>query len=238
VKWEDGWPVIGLNGKVPETLDLPASKGLIPGIVASDEFTRHKKDPALPLVWQWNHNPDNSLWSVTERKGFLRLKTGRIDTSFVKARNTLTQRTFGPACSGSVKVDISHLKEGDFAGLCGLQRKFGQVGVKIVDGKKYIFMVSNKTETPTELENVPLIQNEIYLKIECNFRERTDVARFLYSLDGKTWTVIGGPLKMEYTLMEHFMGYRFGLFNYSTKFPGGYADFDWFRIRDEKTYRD
>ena len=238
VKWEDGWPVIGLNGKVPETLDLPASKGLIPGIVASDEFTRHKKDPALPLVWQWNHNPDNSLWSVTERKGFLRLKTGRIDTSFVKARNTLTQRTFGPACSGSVKVDISHLKEGDFAGLCALQRKFGQVGVKIVDGKKYIFMVSNKTETPTELENVPLIQNEIYLKIECNFRERTDVARFLYSLDGKTWTVIGGPLKMEYTLMEHFMGYRFGLFNYATKFPGGYADFDWFRIRDEKTYRD
>ena len=26
VKWEDGWPVLGINGKVPETLDLPASK--------------------------------------------------------------------------------------------------------------------------------------------------------------------------------------------------------------------
>lgn len=43
VKWEDGWPVLGINGKVPETLDLPASKGLIPGIVASDEFIRKKK---------------------------------------------------------------------------------------------------------------------------------------------------------------------------------------------------
>ena len=46
VQWEDGWPVLGINGKVPETLDLPASKGLIPGIVASDEFTRKKKDAA------------------------------------------------------------------------------------------------------------------------------------------------------------------------------------------------
>ena len=33
VKWEDGWPVLGENGKVPETLDLPASKGLIPNLV-------------------------------------------------------------------------------------------------------------------------------------------------------------------------------------------------------------
>ncbi|MFN7119522.1 MAG: family 43 glycosylhydrolase, partial [Saprospiraceae bacterium] len=80
VKWEDGWPILGVNGKVPETLDLPASKGLIPGIAATDEFTRKKKDPVLPLVWQWNHNPDNTLWSVNERKGYLRLKTGRVDT--------------------------------------------------------------------------------------------------------------------------------------------------------------
>jgi beta-xylosidase len=233
MKWEDGWPVIGVNGKVPETLDLPASKGLIPGIVNNDEFDRKKGEPALPLVWQWNHNPDNSLWSVSERKGFLRLKTGRIDTLFVKSRNTLTQRTFGPVSSGITKLDASNLKEGDLAGLCAFQRKFGQVGVKNIDGKKYIFMVSNKTDTPTELESVPLTQNEVYLKIECNFRDKTDVARFFYSLDGKTWTVIGGELKMEYTLMEHFMGYRFGLFNYATKDPGGFADFDYFHISDQ-----
>lgn len=71
-------------------LDLPASKGLIPGIVDNDEFIRNTGEPELPLVWQWNHNPDHSLWSVSERKGYLRLKTGRIDTLFVKSRNTLT----------------------------------------------------------------------------------------------------------------------------------------------------
>ena len=61
-------------------------------------------------------------------------------------------------------------------------------------------------------------------------QDKIDIANFYYSLDGKTWTDIGEPLKMEYTLMEHFMGYRFGLFNYATKKSGGYVDFDWFRI--------
>ena len=233
MKWEDGWPVIGMNGKVPDTLDLPSSKGLIPGIVNNDEFTRKKGEPVLPLVWQWNHNPDNSLWSVTEREGYLRLKTGRIDSLFLKSRNTLTQRTFGPVCSGTTLLDATNMKDGDFAGLTAFQRKFGQVGVKIVDGKKQVFMVSNKTDKPTELQSIPLSQNKVYLKIECDFRDKIDVARFFYSLDNKSWIQIGGELKMEYTLMEHFMGYRFGLFNYATKNTGGFADFDYFHISDQ-----
>ncbi len=233
MKWVDGWPVIGVDGKVPDTLDLPASTGLIPGIVNNDEFKRKKGEPALPLVWQWNHNPDNKLWSVTERKGFLRLKTGRTDSLFLKSRNTLTQRTFGPTCSGITLLDVSKLKDGDFAGLCALQRKFGLVGVKVQGNSKYVYMVSNKTDKPTELQSIPLSKNKIYLKIECDFRNRIDVANFFYSLDGKKWNVIGGPLKMEYTLMEHFMGYRFGLYNYSSKIPGGYADFDFFRISEK-----
>lgn len=233
VRWEDGWPMLGINGKVPETLDLPANKSLIPGIVNNDEFTRKKGEIALPLVWQWNHNPDNNLWSVTERPGYLRLKTNRIDSLFLHSRNTLTQRTFGPVCSGTTLLDVSHLKDGDFAGLCALQRKFGLVGVKKEGNDKYIYMVSNKTDKPTELQSIPVFQNNIYLKIECDFRDKIDIAYFFYSLDGKTWNNIGQPLKMEYTLMEHFMGYRFGLYNYSSKIAGGYADFDYFHISDK-----
>jgi beta-xylosidase len=229
VKWENGWPILGIDGKVPDNLDLPASKGLIPGIVASDEFNRHKGEPALPLVWQWNHNPDNKLWSVTQRKGYLRLTTGRIDTIFVTARNTLTQRTYGPECSGSTSIDISNMKEGDFAGLALLQRKFGLVGVRYNNGTKSIVMVNAQSGRPVEAQSVPLTQKTVYLKAECDFRDKTDLANFFYSLDGKTWTPIGSQLKMEYS-MPHFMGYRYGLFNYATKTPGGYVDFDWFRI--------
>jgi beta-xylosidase len=229
LKWEDGWPVIGVNGKVPDNLDLPVSEGLIPGIVASDEFNRRKGDPALPLVWQWNHNPDNNLWSVNKRKGYLRLTTGRIDTILVTAKNTLTQRTFGPQCYGSTCMDVSNMKEGDFAGLTLLQRKFGIAGVKFANGTKSIVMINAQTGKPVEVEVVPLLQKTIYLKAECDFRNKTDIANFFYSLDGKIWKPIGTPLKMEYS-MPHFMGYRFGLFNYATKSPGGYVDFDWFRI--------
>ena len=229
VTWEDGWPVLGVNGKVPETLDLPASKGLIPGIVASDEFTRKKGDPALPLVWQWNHNPDNSLWSVSERKGYLRLKTGRTDTSFVMARNTLTQRTIGPESTGATLLDASNLKPGDFAGLSLLQKNYGLVGVKAEADGKSIVMVSAGSGKAVELQRVPLKQKMVYLKAECDFKDRKDLAHFFYSLDGKAWTPIGEPLKMPYTI-PHFMGYRFGLFTYATRQTGGFADFDYFRI--------
>lgn len=234
VKWEDGWPVLGVDGKVPDTLDLPASTGLIPGIVASDEFDRKAGDPALPLVWQWNHNPDNKLWSLTERPGFLRLTTGRADPDFLAARNTLTQRTFGPECSGVTAVDVSNLKDGDFAGLALLQKNYGFVGVNADGGTNSIVMVSAESGSPGEAQRVPLGQKTVFLKADCDFTERTDKAHFFYSLDGKVWTPIGGTLKMTYTL-PHFMGYRFGLFTFATRTPGGYADFDFFHISDQIT---
>jgi beta-xylosidase len=229
VKWVDGWPVLGVDGKVPETLDLPAGKGLMPGIVASDEFTRSKREPAWPLVWQWNHNPDHTLWSLTKRKGYLRLTTGRVDTSFLLAKNTLTQRTIGPQCAGTVSMDVSNMKEGDFAGLAVLQKRYGMAGVKYTNGARSIVMISAESEKPVEMQRIPLTQNTVYFKIACDFKDRKDIAYFFYSLDGKSWIPVGSRLKMAYTIPQ-FMGYRFGLFNYAMQQPGGSVDFDYFRI--------
>lgn len=239
MKWVDGWPVLGTDGKVPLTLELLPSRGLILGIVASDEFGRQAGDRPLPLVWQWNHNPDNKLWSLKDRAGYLRLTTGRTETNFLAARNTLTQRTIGPECSGATAVDVSHLKDGDFAGLALLQRDYGLIGVKSEGGTNFVVMVSAQPSGPRErssvaqeVARVPVIGSQVFLRAECNFRNKTDKARFFYSLDGKSWTAIGAELKMSYTI-PHFMGYRFGLFNYATKEAGGYADFDFFHITDQ-----
>ena len=230
VKWEDGWPVLGKDGKLPQTINLPANKSLIPGIVNSDEFTRKTNEPALPVVWQWNHNPDNDHWSITERKGFLRIITSSVDTSFLLAKNTLTQRTIGPVCTGSTSLDVSNMKDGDVAGLCLLQKNYGFVGVKANGVTKNIVMINAGTGKPEEVQSIPLNQKNIFLKAECDFRDKNDVANFFYSFDGKEWKAIGTQLKMSYTL-PHFMGYRFGLFNYATKNAGGFVDFDWFRIK-------
>lgn len=229
VEWKDGWPVLGVDGRAPVALDLPESRGLIPGIVNSDDFNRKKGSNQLPLVWQWNHQPDAALWSLSSRKGWLRLTTGRVETSFMQAKNTLTQRTIGPVCAGAVCLDATGMKEGDFAGLALFQRKYGQVGVKVQEGKKYIVMVNGETETPVEVEKQPLEGAVVYLKAECDFTNRSDKGFFYYSLDGKEWRPIGNTLQMAYT-MPHFMGYRFALFNYATQMTGGYADFDWFKI--------
>lgn len=230
VKWENGWPILGENGKVPENLDLPANKSLIPDIVNSDEFTRNNGEKQLPLVWQWNHNPDNKLWSVTERKGYLRLKTGRIDSGFLQAKNTLTQRTFGPESSGEIVIEVSKMKDGDFAGLSLLQKDFGLVAVKAENGSKKIVMI----DVSKEIESVHLNQDKVYFKAECNFKDKADTGRFFYSLDGKKWISIGNAIKLPYTI-PHFMGYRFGLFNYATKNTGGFVDFDYFHISDKIT---
>lgn len=164
----------------------------------------------------------------------MRLTTGRVDPDFVSARNSLTQRTFGPQSSGAVALDVSHLKAGDFAGLGALQEKYGYVGVKMVAGAKSVVMVSAESGAAQEVASVPLEQPTVYLKIDCDFWNRADNATFFYSLDGKQWTPIGKPLHMVYTL-GHFMGARFALFNYATQEAGGFVDFDYFHISDKIT---
>jgi len=231
VQWEDGWPVLGIDGKAPLKLDIENVQPGIGNLVTSDEFDRRPGDP-LPLAWQWNHNPDNGYWSIGQRSGYLRLTTGRLDDDVLQARNTLTQRTFGPVSSATVRLEVNNMKDGDVAGMIALQKKYGFIGVRMEDGNRSIIMVSAESGRPETIESVPLARQAVCFRIDCDFRNRTDKAYFYFSLDGRTWTKTGSVLQMAYTL-PHFMGYRFGLFNYATQTEGGYVDFDYYRVSDE-----
>ena len=55
-------------------MDKPVKGCNAKSIISSDEFDQDK----LKLDWQWNHNPIDGAWSLTERPGYLRLKTSRI----------------------------------------------------------------------------------------------------------------------------------------------------------------
>lgn len=230
VSWEKDWPVLGIDGKVPDQLDLPPAKAWIPGIVDSDEFDRKPGEKSLPLVWQWNHNPDHRHWSLSDRKGFLRLRTGRVDSSLLQSRNMLTQRTIGPQCSASIALETAGLKTGDWAGLCLLQKNYAMLALRKDQDRKRIVLVQAETGEAEELAAIPVTAERIYFRIDCDFRNKKDTARFYYSLDEENWVELGPPMKMSYTL-PHFMGYRFGLFCISSKEAGGYADFDYFRIK-------
>jgi beta-xylosidase len=106
------------------------------------------------------------------------------------------------------------------------------VGDKNLTGRKLLDMVNTENGQAVEQERIPLSSNTVYLKAACDFRKRADTARFYYSLDGKEWTAIGTSLLMPYTL-PHFMGYRFGLYNYATSEAGGYVDFEYFNITNK-----
>ncbi|GMK37651.1 beta-xylosidase [Paenibacillus sp. CCS19] len=227
VSWEDDWPVFGIDGKVPHSFEVPLPQKEAKPLVASDSFEYAANK--LALQWQWNHNPDHALWSVTERPGYLRLTTGYTARSVEFARNTLTQRTEGPACSGVTKMEFGGMKPGDRAGLVALQHYYGTVGILAgEEGAHYVAMcVKGDDGEEVAVEKIRYEGNHIYLRIVFNFEESSDIAHFFYSADGEAWIPIGYPLRMKY-LLQHFMGYRIGLFNYATKTIGGHADFEYF----------
>ena len=196
----------------------------------------------LDLVWQWNHNPNNNNWSLTDRAGWLRLTTGSKATSILNARNTLTQRTFGPTCSGKIKMDISGMKNGDYAGLAAFSYNYGYIAVKKESAGAKLVMVdahNNQAEDadkPRVAASVDCTSDIVYLKEDFNFAGG-DKVTFYYSFDGSTWTQLGDPMQLSYEL-KHFMGSKFAIFNYATKSTGGYADFDYFRVTDKLTGTD
>ena len=241
--WVDDWPMMGVNGKVPINLEL---EGTYTGnsLAKSDDFDYGENK--LALEWQWNHNPDNKSWSVTERKGFLRLTNNNMAKHLLNARNTLTMRTEGPACSGFIKMDVSNMKPGDFAGLSAFQFNYGQIGVRVGDdGKKKIYMAKNggyggnnniDNSRDAIVKEVDLNGDEVYVKVDFKFNNvdnnfncgnNIDKANFFYSLDGSSWTKLGDEIGMPYDL-KMFTGYKFGIYSYPTKNLGGYVDIDSF----------
>ena len=239
VTWQDGWPMMGVNGKAPLKLELPCTgKGTD---LAGDDYFDYSTNDLAP-EWQWNHNPDNSAWSVTEREGWLRLKNKTIASHLLNARNTLTMRTEGPACSSCIKLDASNMKAGDYAGLSAFQLMYGCIGVRVDDsGAKKIYMsvnggndIGNSSNKIVAEENMN--GDEVYLKVDFKFANvnsdgsasnNIDKANFYYSYDGQNWTKLGQELSMSYDL-KLFTGYRSGIYSYPTKTTGGYADIDFF----------
>jgi beta-xylosidase len=65
-----------------------------------------------------------------------------------EARNTLTQRTFGPRQSVETKIDVSGMKGGDVAGLASFNRGFSYVAVKRVNGVNTVGVVTGCSRSP------------------------------------------------------------------------------------------
>ncbi|MBT1701955.1 glycoside hydrolase family 43 protein [Chryseosolibacter indicus] len=226
VTWVDDWPMVGVNGKAVITYKKPNIGKTYPVTVlpTSDEFN----DQELGKQWGWNHNPDSTKWSLTQRYGYLRLATAKVTSNLREARNTLTQRIFAnrnqdiPTVSVT-RLEFGQMKNGDIAGLAVFQDPYAYIGVQKQKGKVMVIMVNNgRTVAMTSITG-----NNVYLKASAS--NTTKKATFEYSLDNKNYVPLGEELTMNFSL-KIFTGNKFCLFNYATLETGGYVDFDWFRV--------
>ena len=233
VEWVDGWPVLGEVG--PDGIGTMVWRGKKPvegqadtSVVASDDFDT----PTLKPEWQWNYQPRAGMWSLTERKGYLRLKAfAPLKPDDLKSvgdlravGDVLTQRAFRSKHNEvTVKLDVSGMVDGQEAGLSHFAKTFASVGVVQADSARTITVNNNGTRTAGPV----LKQVNVWLRSAWGF---DGVSVFSYSLDGKTFVGIGEPYPLTW---GSYRGDRVGLFTVNAK-TAGWADFDSVRYEVER----
>ena len=243
-RWTDGWPMLGnVNGKVPFVMNKPVQGFKDIDMVVSDDFNGDTLDLKH---WQWNHNPANDFWKLSD--GRLRLTTCRVVDNLYMAPNTLTQRMEGPKCSAYIEIDFSGMRDGDRAGLAAFNGHSGIMAIEKDNSKTWLTVTQtqvNLTEKEhlvssvdtQEKARISITGNRIFLRIDGDFNLGRDIATFYYSTDGKKWTAIGGEFKMKFDYRRLFMGTRYALFNYATKQPGGHVDIEKFACGTIRWFR-
>lgn len=214
VRWEDDWPVMGANGEPVHLYAKPRVGGDYPPCLpqSSDEFDR----PELGLQWQWNQNPVDGMWSLTERPGALRLKA-MAALGLLQARNTITQKLMGTSGAYETVLEWGGLKEGQRAGLAYLcHREENWIGVAKEGGRCFLRAV-----TAGKAYHGPELASEGVVWLSSSF-DLAGETRFAFSLDGREFIRFGGACSMA---AGFWKGARIALFSYTLGEEGGHADF-------------
>ena len=243
VTWENGNPVLGWDGKVPEIVENISNR---PHYEYEPLYTSDDFRDSLKKQWQWNHEPDAGLWTLL-KDGGVEITTGKICTNVTQAVNTLTQRMFLPKSSVEVTVDASDLNEGDFAGICALQGCYGMLAVTREFRRFQLVLIEREnteknrtTSIPDYMpgvitEKVSLSSATIRLRMDVEYGKDKDVVTYYYREPraGGKWRRVGAEHKLYFGL-DHFSGCRCGLAIYATKMSGGSCVFREFDYHVEK----
>ena len=197
-RWEADWPVIGIDydkngvGEPVATWKKPISSSVATRLKTSDDFSG-----SLGLQWQWNHNPVDTHWNLTERKGWLTLKALPAD-SLKQVRNMLTQKVVGYQSESITKVGISG---SCYAGLFCSGKQFCGVGLC----KNGVFVEFGGQR---EVINKGTYK-EVWLKVINDSEQNRH--QFFYSFDGSNYIPAGKSFSMR---GGYWKGIRVGLFCY------------------------
>jgi len=245
ITWKDGWPMLGLEGnlgRAPRTWLKPNVQSVA---VPQQQTDQQQTVPHAPYqrsedfngktlgrVWQWNHNPDDTKWSL--KKGRLRLQSMPAE-QLMWARNTLTQRAIGPTSIVTVELYVKGMKDGDVAGLGNINVPCSWIGIVKDDSGLHLRCYEQATND-TIVPIVPIVPIEkIFLRLVGDYDN--DHAHYEYSLDGVNFKQLGREMPLSYQLIT-FQGSRPSLFAFNHKGKqGGYAEFDNFTVQEPKADR-
>ena len=230
--WEDGWPMVGLKGnlgRAPRTWFKPGVQSVaVPQQQTERRAPYDRSDDfngkTLKPVWQWNHNPDDKLWSL--KGGKLRIQS-QPSEQLMWARNTLTQRVIGPKSIATVELSTKGMKDGDVCGLGNINVPCSWIGI-VKAGKTLTLRCFEQMTNDTASVPVDLVNGKIFLRMIGDYDNNQ--AQYAYSTDGETFQTIGRMMPLTYQLIT-FQGSRHALFAYNIKGKqGGYAEFDNFTV--------
>jgi beta-xylosidase len=227
ITWSsDGWPTIqtvnGAWGTSYPAPVVPTPPRAVKPLTGVDTFAGTSLGPQ----WEWNHNPDNTRWSVNNG---LRLQTATVTSDLYNARNTLTHRIQGPSSTATIELDYSTMRDGDRSGLAMLRDSSAWIGVKRDNGTTRVVVTNgltmdsswNTTGTGAEAASAAVSGGRIWLRANADIRPGSGrQARFSYSTDGTNFVALGPAYSLN-NAWQFFMGYRFGIFNYATASLGG-----------------
>ena len=231
ITWKDGWPMLGLEGnlgRAPRTWLKPT---INTDVKPHAPYERNEdfNGKSLGRIWQWNHNPDDTKWSL--KKGRLRLQSMSAE-QLMWARNTLTQRVIGPVSITTVELYTKDMKDGDVAGLGNINVPCSWIGI-VKDGSQTILRCFEQAINDTI--DTSVTTEKLWLRMVGDYDH--DRAHYEYSLDGINYQQIGREMPLSYQLIS-FQGSRHALFAFNHKGKnGGYAEFDNFTVEEPKADR-
>ncbi|WP_436484691.1 glycoside hydrolase family 43 protein [Chitinophaga sp. ARDCPP14] len=233
VTWVNGWPIIGKVGN--DTIGSMVWSGrkpihLKPPLLTIQTDDNFNSATLLPQ-WEWNYQPRSDKWSLTDRKGFLRLYAFKPITAdnkniLLQAGNTVTQRSLRTTSNVvTIKLDIDGMRNGEYAGLTHFSTPGTScIGIKQVNNSRYLTYTHNDQDSTGST----IAGRTIWLRSAWNYRGEN---RYFYSVDGKSFSPFGGVSRLAW---GSYRGDRIGIFNFNTESDSGFVDIDSFRYRYSK----
>jgi xylan 1,4-beta-xylosidase len=178
VHWtEDGWFVV--NDTTPST----EQKMPLPSYTFDEKYNDDFDCEKLSLDWEWVRNPNDENYSLTERKGWLRLYTLNGRLCDISAENTLVRRETELKYTAETRLQFNPENDGEQAGLVCYYATNTYIRFGIVyDGGIKLQLAVNRNNGEEVVKTEEISCTDIRLSVEVNGLERS----FYYDIgDGK-----------------------------------------------------